>query len=245
MTRPWAARLWATLREWGQPVLFALVVTQFGASAVQVDGASMLPALRHGEWLAVEKAGGWVHRLGVGGYARGDIVVFKPPRGAEAAWSQMYRGMPLPWRYRPFLVKRVIGLPGDRVSLRGGVVRVNGRVLPEVARTFWAAYCLDTLGPQANGVAPGPAAAPQPEVTVPPGHYYLLGDNRSPGGSLDSRLFGPVPVGDIAGRALARVWPLQRPAQATPPCDGEPHPEDRVRLSGAAEFSPRWLLGGP
>ncbi|MFC6662245.1 S26 family signal peptidase [Deinococcus multiflagellatus] len=49
---------------------------------------------------------------GRGGYARGDIVVFKPPRGAEAAWSQIYRGMPLPWRYRPFLVKRVIGLPG-------------------------------------------------------------------------------------------------------------------------------------
>ena len=107
-------------REWGWPVCWALLLTQFGASAVRVDGASMLPALRHGEWLALPRVEGWAHRLGLGEYRRGDIVVFKPPRSATYEWTNVYRGLTLPWKYRPYLVKRVVGLPGDTVQMRAG-----------------------------------------------------------------------------------------------------------------------------
>ncbi|MVN85418.1 signal peptidase I [Deinococcus sp. HMF7620] len=243
MTGDWR-RAWGWVREWFQPLAVALLLTQFGASAVRVDGASMLPALRHGEWLVVGTAAGWAHRLGLSGYARGDIVVFKPPREAAYEWTNVYRGLPLPWRYRPFLVKRVAGLPGDRVALRGGVVWVNGQPLPEEAtKTYWAAFCPDTTSLVANSVAASPTRTTLAEVTVPPGHYFVLGDNRSPGGSLDSRTFGPVPVADIAGRAAASVWPLLRPERAVPPCDGQPQPERRVKLEGETQIGPRLLQG--
>nr|WP_255579467.1 signal peptidase I [Deinococcus sp. RIT780] len=108
---------------------FALLLTQFGATAVRVDGVSMLPSLRHGETLFVPKIEGWAHTLGAGTYARGDTVVFKPPRTATQEWTRTYRGLTLPWAYRPYLVKRVIGLPGDTVQVQAGTVLVNGRPL--------------------------------------------------------------------------------------------------------------------
>ena len=233
-------RLW---REWGSPIVFALLLTQFGASSVGVDGASMLPALRHGERLLLPTAEGWAHRLGLGEYRRGDIVVFKPPRDAQYEWRSDYRGLPLPWRYRPYLVKRVVGVPGDTVSLRAGQVSVNGQPLPEVkTHRYWNAFCPDTGSSLANSVAASPSRTDLLETTVPPHHYFVMGDNRSPGGSLDSRAFGPVDVQDISARAVVSVWPLLRRAEATPPCDGGPQPEQRVKFSGPQEWNPRSLL---
>lgn len=237
------ARLRGLWREWASPVVFALFVTQFGATAVGVDGASMMPALRHGEHLLLPTAEGWAHRLGLGAYHRGDIVVFKPPRGAEDGWRSAYRGVPLPWRYRPSLVKRVVGVPGDTVSIRGGQVSVNGRPLPETStHAYWNAFCADTSSALANSVAASPSRVNVPSVKVPPHSYFVMGDNRSPGGSLDSRTFGPVDVQDISARALVSVWPLVRRASATPPCDGGPQPEHRVTFSGDATWNPRLLL---
>nr|WP_221269818.1 signal peptidase I [Deinococcus budaensis] len=216
-------KLW---REWGSPVVFALLLTQFGATAVQVDGTSMLPGLRDGEWLAVPKVEGWAYRAGLGGYARGDVVVFKPPRAASYEWTHEYRGVTLPWTYRPYLVKRVVGLPGDRVTMQRGDLYVNGRAVDQGwTLPYWQGACLDRGSALANSVAASPTRTGQAEVTVPPGHVFVLGDNRSPGGSLDSRAFGPVHVGDIAGRALASVWPLRVPQQSAPPCDGQKPPE--------------------
>ncbi|GMA16717.1 signal peptidase I [Deinococcus metallilatus] len=232
-------QLW---REWGSPVVFALLVTQFGATAVKVDGASMMPALRNGEWLAVPKVEGWAHRAGLGTYQRGDVVVFKPPRAAASEWTHDYRGFPLPWAYRPYLVKRVVALPGDRVRMNRGELYVNGRrVDQDWTLPFWQGLCLDRNSVLANSVASSPVQMEQAEITVPAEHYFVLGDNRSPGGSLDSRVFGPVGVGDIAGRALASVWPLAVPGQATPPCDGQAHPERRVTFGGKTRWNPRML----
>lgn len=236
------ARLRQLWREWGSPVALALLVTQFGATAVQVDGASMMPALRDGEWLAVPRVEGWAHRLGAGTYERGDIVVFKPPREATFEWTQEYRGLSLPWAYRPYLVKRVVALPGDRVRMNRGELFVNGRrVDQDWTLPFWRARCLDRESRLASSVAASPEQPDRREVTVPPGHYFVMGDNRSPGGSLDSRVFGPVGVGDIAGRALASVWPLAVPAGAEPPCDRQAHPEQRVSKSGPSRWNPRML----
>ena len=233
MKRPAGVRrFW---REWAGPVCWALLVTQFGASAVRVDGASMLPALRHGEWLALPKAEGWVHRLGLGEYRRGDVVVFKPPRSAAYEWTNVYRGVNLPWAYRPYLVKRVVGLPGDTVQVRAGTLYVNGQPVPE-PRTlnYWAAFCHDTGSDLAN----------TPPLKVPAAHYFVMGDNRSPGGSLDSRVFGPVPAWDVDSRAVASLWPLARQEEARPACDEQPQPEKRVQLSGPVQWNPRWGFGG-
>lgn len=229
-------RLW---REWGSPVVVALLVTQFGATAVQVDGTSMLPGLRDGEWLAVPKVEGWAYRAGLGSYARGDVVVFKPPRAAAAEWTREYRGVSLPWTYRPYLVKRVVALPGDRVTMNRGDLYVNGRAVDQGwTLPYWQGACLDRGSGVANSVAASPGRTGQAEVTVPAGHVFVLGDNRSPGGSLDSRTFGPVHVEDIAGRAVASVWPLRVPEQVAPPCGGQVTP---ASPGGATRPGPRLL----
>lgn len=220
------ARLW---REWLAPPVVALLFTQFAATAVRVDGTSMRPGLQHGELLVIPRLEGWAHTLGVGTYHRGDIVVFKPPRDAPGEWTHRYRGLTLPWAYRPYLVKRIVGVPGDTVQVDRGTVAVNGQALDESRTTvYWGGGCQDTASHLAN----------TPPVTVPAGTYFVMGDNRSPGGSLDSRVFGPVSTADIAGRAVASVWPLVAPATAASGCDRP----DRSQAQGAAHWNPRLFV---
>jgi signal peptidase I len=108
---------------------------------------------------------------------RGDVVVFKRPP-AEAADPTIKD-----------LIKRVIGLPGDTIEERDGKVYINGRQLKEPYLTADTGTTL-TL----------------PVKVVPPGQYFVLGDNRT--NSKDSRFIGPIPGSLIVGRAFVRVWPL-------------------------------------
>ncbi len=107
---------------------------------------------------------------------RGDIIVFERPE-AEADSSTITD-----------LIKRVVGLPGDTVEAQNGQVLVNGEPLDEPY--------LD------EGVTTGDFDP----VTVPEGHFFMMGDNR--GDSRDSRFFGPIAEETIVGRAFFRVWPL-------------------------------------
>ncbi|GGK16413.1 signal peptidase I [Deinococcus malanensis] len=224
-------QLWQLWREWLSPVSFALLFTQFGATAVNVDGVSMLPGLRHGELLLVPKAEGWARQLGLGAYQRGDVVVFKPPSSADYERKKDYRGMPLPWSYRPYLVKRVVGVPGDRVQVRAGTLYVNGQAVVE-PRTlaYWDKSCRDVRSILAN----------TPAVTVASGQYFVMGDNRSPGGSLDSRMFGLVDRHDIAGRAVLTLWPVAQRGGAGAPCNDQQAPAGEE-----LNWSPRWLPAQP
>ena len=86
------------------------------------------------------------------------------------------------------LIKRVIGLPGDTVETRDGEIVVNDKVLDEP-------YLPKDVG-----------TGPMEKVTVPPGHYWMMGDNR--GNSSDSRVFGAIPESSIIGRAFVKVWPI-------------------------------------
>ncbi|MBV8302678.1 MAG: signal peptidase I [Acidimicrobiia bacterium] len=86
------------------------------------------------------------------------------------------------------LIKRVIGLPGDTIEGRDGQILINGRVLHEPY------------------TAQNSPMSDFPARTVPPGHYFVMGDNR--GNSKDSRVFGPISKSLIVGRAFIRVWPI-------------------------------------
>ncbi len=234
-------------REWLEAIAFALFVTTFVVSGVHVDGASMMPNLRSGELVLVPKALGWLRALGVGEYARGDIIVFKPPAEASGEWRDAPMNL---WRYQPFLIKRVIGLPGDQVRVQGGEVWVNGRALDQSFITdYWRAQgCWDTRSLIANHAQNDieyPFVPNAQAFTVPAGRYFVMGDNRSANGSEDSRLFGTVARRDIAGPAAISVWPLTRSAQADVNCRYiGPRPQDQVRFSGLQRWNPR-LLGPP
>lgn len=123
-----------------------------------------------------------VNRLAYDAHApnRGDVIVFRRPPGAPRA-----PGAP------EDLIKRVIGLPGDTVSTSGGHVFIDGRQLRE-----------PYLAPDT------PSDGLVEPVVVPPGHLWVMGDNRT--NSADSRVFGPLDQDLIVGRAFARVWPIGR-----------------------------------
>ncbi|ADV68255.1 signal peptidase I [Deinococcus maricopensis] len=234
-------RLHAFWNSWLGSVLIVVLFTQAAATGLRVDGVSMLPNLRHGEFVIIPKYEGWAHRLGLGTYARGDVIVFKPPRDADAEWTRTWRGLPLPWAYRPYLIKRVVALPGDHVRIHAGVVTVNGQPVPRDADTtaYWRAQgCWDTASTTAN-LAHDPRVLGEGHgtetLTVPPGTVYVLGDNRSPGGSVDSRAFGPVPLSDVAGRAALSVWPLLRHRDARSECSAT----RAVHLSGPLTLNVR------
>jgi len=150
-------------------LVVALVVRTYGVQVFRVDGESMLPTLVHGDRLLVNKL---VYRFRPP--APGEVVVIADPAN--------------PGRH---IVKRVIAVAGDEVTVRGDAVWVNGRRLAE---------------PYVNPGSPGTYDVGP--LTIPPGYVWVMGDNR--GASLDSRLLGPIPVARVEGPAVALVWPLAR-----------------------------------
>ena len=146
-------------------VIIALLIHVFLAQATRVYGQSMQPSLHTNERLVVEKFSYRFH-----GPRRGDVVVLHDLGGGSE-----------------LLIKRVVGLPGERVTVADGRVFIDGVALDEPY--------LDQ-GTQGGGRS----------WVVPPLRVFVLGDNR--GASRDSRVFGPVPLDQIVGRALFRYWPL-------------------------------------
>lgn len=143
-----------------------------------IPSGSMRPTLEVGDRLLVDKLTPcW--RLP----RRGEVVVCRPP-------------VPLPG-LGPALVKRVVGLPGERLRIRAHRLWVNGSPLAEPWGAEPIAY------PEPDWGALG-----MPGGVVPPDALFVLGDNR--GDSTDSHVFGPVPVTCLIGRAVLRVWPLDR-----------------------------------
>jgi signal peptidase I len=142
----------------------------------RVEGPSMQPTLSTGEFLWVNKAAyfEWNGTFVLGGPRRGDIAVLRPPDTTENI----------------DLIKRVIGLPGDRVRVTHGEVFINGRPLAEPYIHFQASYTYPADGR---------------EVIVPDGQYFVLGDNRA--NSRDSHLGWFVPAANLVGRAWLSYWP--------------------------------------
>ncbi len=135
----------------------------------KVIGTGMEPALTDGEEFLVVPWADHAHPP-----ARGDIVVFEPPGASHGRQ-----------------IKRVVGLPNERMTFRNGDAEVDGRRLPEPYIDGPITQC-----------APGEVCA----VLIPEGAVYVLGDNRT--NSTDSRSFGPVAIEQITGRAAVVAWPL-------------------------------------
>jgi len=148
-------------------ILIALLIHAFLAQATRVYGQSMQPNLHTNERLVVEKLSYRFH-----GPRRGDVVVLHDPSGGSE-----------------LLIKRVIGLPGERVTIADGRVFIDGTPLVEPYLDH------DTQGGGRSWL-------------VPPLHVFVMGDNR--GASRDSRVFGAAPLDQIIGHALFRYWPLEQ-----------------------------------
>lgn len=148
-----------------QLAILGVLIAAFFIRFWQVSGPSMSPHISSGELVVINTL---AYRFGAP--ARDDIVTFEH----DGATPELY-------------IKRVIGLPGDRIGIDHGTVYVNGARLSEPY------------------VQHGDDRS-EPEISVPPATVYVLGDNRAV--SEDSRAFGPVPNGSLTGKAIAGIWPL-------------------------------------
>lgn len=139
----------------------------------QVKGPSMLPNFKDGEYLLTEKVS-----YKISNPKRGDVVIFEAPPNR-----------------RDDYIKRIIGLPGDTVSVKEGKVYLNGQLLNE-------AYLPSDFQTQ-----PGTFLTENTQYKVPDDQYFVFGDNR--GHSSDSRAWGPVKRKAIVGRTWLVYWPPQ------------------------------------
>lgn len=166
MPKPW----W---RETLETVLWALalalVLRTFVIQAFWIPSTSMVPTLEISDRVLVAKFWYYLPKISP---KRGQIVVFKYPQDTRKDY-----------------VKRIIGLPGDTVEMRSGIVYVNGKELFEDYVKNTDDYTM-------------------PMITVPEKSYFCLGDNRP--NSQDSRFWGFVPHKYLRGPAVVRYWPLNR-----------------------------------
>ncbi|RME51760.1 MAG: signal peptidase I [Caldilineae bacterium] len=155
------------LRELFETVGLAIIIfliIRIGIQNYRIEGQSMEPNFHDGEYLIVNKL---AYRLGE--YERGDVIVFHYPNDPTKDY-----------------IKRVIGLPGDVVEIRGGVLYVNNMPVEEP---------YDHM----------PMIRDEPPVLVEPGHLYVLGDNRP--ASSDTRSWGLLPQDLVIGKAWLAIWP--------------------------------------
>jgi signal peptidase I len=176
-------------REWTESLLstvvFVIIFTSFIAQATQVPTASMVPTIFVGDHFFLDKIAfpgnfpqvvrDWLPRRSV---QRGDIIAFRPPPKAQMT--------------TPF-VKRVIGVPGDKVEVREKVVYLNGVKQEEP-------YKIHVNSP-ISGTIPGDNFGPE---IVPPDQFFVMGDNRD--NSNDSRFWGFVDRASIIGKPLFVYW---------------------------------------
>lgn len=174
--------------EWIKTILLALllaaVIKTFIMDATKVAGNSMLNTLHNNDMLLVNKIG-----KNFTDYDRGNIIILKAPDYP----NRLY-------------VKRIIGIPGDTITLRDEKVFLNGEELKEKYTS------VDYTLPVSEQI----------EWTLANDEYFVMGDNRLEGASNDSRNFGPINKSEIVGHAFVRFYPFQDAGKI----DNNPYGED-------------------
>lgn len=160
----------------GIVVVLAILVMiyLFILSPQEINGASMEPNFHNGEFILTVKI---LYKFRQP--ARGDVVIFKSPMNKQIDY-----------------IKRIIGLPGDTVSLKANSFYVNDQKVEE-----------PYLAPD-TPIFGGSYLAEGQSIVVPPGSYFVAGDNRPH--SSDSREFGPIAESDFIGTAIFRYWPFSQ-----------------------------------
>ena len=182
------------------PVLgLVLVLRSFMIEPFQIPSQSMVPTLKVGDFILVSK---WTYGIrlpvlrakiiDVGSPERGDVMVFFPPHEER------------------YFIKRVVGLPGDKIHVLNGVVFINGDKMeqtpsaeePNSPRSVVMTEKLGGVEHMMQKRTSPTRLSQNFSAVVPEGHYFMMGDNRD--NSSDSRVWGPVPEDRIVGKAFAR-----------------------------------------
>ena len=168
-------------------VALAFLVQAYIVKPYRVPTPSMANTVKAGERVLIDRT--VYHYRSI---RRGDIIAFRGPQVVDHI----------------VLLKRVIGLPGDTLSLKDGLVYVDGKLLYEPYLRSSDGSVTETLPASSFGgpVSDAPWTLARP-YTVPAGHYFMMGDNRMD--SYDSRYWGPIARSDVIGRAFAVYWPPQ------------------------------------
>ncbi len=171
----------------------ALLLKTFVVQAFYIPSSSMVPTLEVNDRVLVNK-------IGDPDPERGDVIVFQEGEvgedGVGGTLRDLAAGLGLVPPAQKDFIKRVIGLPGEELEVREGVVHIDGRELPEATVDdggYLAERSRDSYGP----------------IDIPEGEYFLMGDNRP--NSADSRgSLGTIEEDEIVGRAFALIWPPSR-----------------------------------
>jgi len=186
-------------------ILIVFLLRSFVVEPFRIPSGSMLPSLVVGDFILVNKFAYGLRLpvvntkiINIGEPHRGDVAVFRYPRDESVNY-----------------IKRIIGLPGDRIVYEGKKIYINGKMMPQGSATSYTVrqdgkveYESARVTENLDGVehalllSPGGDQSTN-EYTVPPGHYFVMGDNRDH--SNDSRFWGFVPEENLVGRAFF-IW---------------------------------------
>ncbi|HEY5685972.1 MAG TPA: signal peptidase I [Acidimicrobiia bacterium] len=179
-------------------LVVAVLIKTFIIQPFYIPSGSMIPTLLIDDRVMVSKLN---YRLGDPGH--GDVVVFENPWAEERTESvpekavrAVLEALGIRTSQSDDLIKRVVGIGGDQLEIRSGRVYIDDAALDE------------PYLPQDTSM---PDYGP---ITIPAGHVFVMGDNRA--ASSDSRVFGPIPESDIIGKAVMRIWPLDRLGSLSP-----------------------------
>ncbi|WP_456404295.1 signal peptidase I [Thiolapillus sp.] len=193
--------------------LFVLLLRAFIVEPFRIPSGSMMPTLLVGDFILVNKFAYGLRApvtktklIDIGDPERGDVVVFRYPRNPKLDY-----------------IKRLVGLPGDRIAYRNKVLYINGKAMPQVKVGVYEAVGsgermtgswemkenLDgvehsiLINPRVPDFGPGCQVLANGEITVPEGHFFMMGDNRD--NSNDGRCWGFVPEQNLVGKAFM-IW---------------------------------------
>jgi len=173
---------WGFINWVAAPLLIVFILHNFVFQAYHVDGSSMTPTLHTADYMIISKVENTIAKLTGKSYVprRHQVVVFNYPQDPSLIF-----------------IKRVIALPGERVVVKNGTITVYNSQNPDGFSPDDASF--ERSATYTEGDV---------DEVVPEGHVFVVGDNRLPSGSFDSREWGMLPSKDIIGNSLIRLLPL-------------------------------------